>query len=90
MYLMIDTGLDLAYCVGVLSPHLENPSTEDWMTVKRVLKYIAGTYDKGIVFKHKYKQGFLKRYSDADFGGCKASGRSTSGIMILYSGRAIS
>ncbi|GBO32964.1 Retrovirus-related Pol polyprotein from transposon TNT 1-94 [Araneus ventricosus] len=90
MYLMIGTRPDLAYCVGVLSRHLENPSTEDWITVKRVLRYIAGSYDKGIVYKHKYKQGLLECYSDADFGGCKASGRSTSGIVILYSGGAIS
>ncbi|GBO18246.1 Retrovirus-related Pol polyprotein from transposon TNT 1-94 [Araneus ventricosus] len=90
MYLMIGTRPDLAYCVGVLSRHLENPPTEDWMTVKRVLRYIAGSYDKGIVYKHKYKQGLLECYTDADFGGCKASGRSTSGIVILYSGGAIS
>ncbi|GBM32731.1 Copia protein, partial [Araneus ventricosus] len=57
---------------------------------KRVLRYIAGSYDKGIVYKHKYKQGLLECYSDADFGGCEASGRSTSGIVILYSGGAIS
>ncbi|GBM76891.1 Retrovirus-related Pol polyprotein from transposon TNT 1-94 [Araneus ventricosus] len=87
---MIGTKPELAYCVGTLSRHLENPSTEDWMTVKRVLRYIAGSYHKGIVYKHKYKQGLLECYSDADFGGCKASGRSTSGIVILYSGGAIS
>ncbi|GBN51950.1 Retrovirus-related Pol polyprotein from transposon TNT 1-94 [Araneus ventricosus] len=89
MHFMIGTRPDVAYCV-VLSRHLENPSTEDWITVKRVFSYIAGSYDKGIVYKHKYKPGLLECFSDADFRGCKVSGRSTSGVVILNSGGAIS
>ena len=90
MYLMIGTRPDLAYCVGILSRHLENPSKDNWLKVKRVFRYIAGTCDKGITYKISYKPGSLECYSDADFAGCKTSGRSTSGIMILYSGGAIS
>ncbi|GBN00347.1 Retrovirus-related Pol polyprotein from transposon TNT 1-94, partial [Araneus ventricosus] len=85
MCLMIGTRPDLGCCVGVVSHYLENPSTEDWMRVKRVLRYITGSYDKGIVYKHKYKQGLLECYSDADFGVCKTSRRSTSGMVTLYS-----
>lgn len=90
MYLMVGTRPDLAYSIGVLSRHLENPSMEDWQRVKRVLRYLAGSLDKGIVYKHDYKPGILECFSDADFGGCKESGRSTSGVLVLYSGGAIS
>ncbi|GBN83807.1 hypothetical protein AVEN_114897-1 [Araneus ventricosus] len=86
MYFMMGTRPDFAYCVDVLSRHLENPSTEDWITVKRVFSYIAGSYDKGIVYKYKYKPGLLECFSDADFGGCKVSVRSSSSIVILNSG----
>ncbi|GBO21791.1 hypothetical protein AVEN_191902-1 [Araneus ventricosus] len=72
MCLMIGTRPDLAYCVGVLSRHLDNPSTDDWVIVKRVLRYVTGSYNKGIVYKHKYKLGLFKCYSDADFRLCKA------------------
>ena len=32
----------------------------------------------------------IQCYSDADFGGCVQSGRSTSGVVIMYAGGAIS
>lgn len=88
--LIIGTRPDLAYCVGVLSHHLENPSRGDWMRVKHVFRYIAGSSEKGIMYKHNYKSESLKCYSDADFGECTESGKSTTGIVILYSGGAIS
>ncbi|XP_035231387.1 secreted RxLR effector protein 161-like [Stegodyphus dumicola] len=90
MYLMLGTRPDLAYCVGILSRYLENPSKDDWKKVKRVFRYIAGSLTKGVTYKNKYKPGILECYSDADFGGCQETGKSTSGVVILYSGGAIS
>lgn len=90
MYLMLGTRPDLAYSVGVLSRRLENSSTEDWVKVKRVFRYIAGSLDKGITYKHKYKPEILECYSDADFGGCQTTGRSTSGVVVLYGGGTVS
>ena len=90
MYLMVGTRPDLAYSVGFLSRFLENPSTEDIVRVKRVLRYIKGTIDKGITYQVKGEKGVLKCYSDADFGGCVHTGRSTSGVVMLYGSGAIS
>lgn len=45
---------------------------------------------RGIVYKHNYKQGLSECDSDTNFGGLKETGKSTSGIVILYSGGAIS
>ena len=90
MYLMLSTRPDLAYSVGYLSRSLENPKSEDIMRVKRVFRYIAGTLKKGIIYFQNYDVGILQCYSDADFGGCVQSGRSTSGVVIMYAGGAIS
>ena len=46
---MIGTRPDLSYCVGILSRHLENPSKYDWLKVKRVFRYTAGSWDKSII-----------------------------------------
>ena len=90
MYLMLGTRPDLAYSVGYLSRSLENPKSEDIMRVKTVFRYIAGTLKKGITYFQNYDVGILQCYSDADFGGCVQSGRSTSGVVIMYAGGAIS
>ena len=90
MYLMLGTRPDLAYSIGFLSRSLENPSLEDVVRVKRVFRYIAGTITKGITYSRNSKRGVLESYSDAEFGGCTKSGRSTSGVVVKYAGEVIS
>lgn len=90
MYLMMGTRPDLAYSISVLSRKLENPSKEDWMKVKRIFRYIASSMQKCIIYKSGFKPGVLECFSDADFGGCMQTGRSTSGVAVLYAGGAIS
>ncbi|XP_075167632.1 uncharacterized protein LOC142239738 [Haematobia irritans] len=81
MYLMLGSRPDLAYSIGFLSRTLENPSSEDVMRVKRVFRYIAGTLSYGIAYDAKNNPK-LECFSDADFGGCMKTGRSTSGVVI--------
>lgn len=90
LYLMTGTRPDIAYSVSYLSRSLENPTQEDITRVKRVFRYIAGTIHKSITYKSEYSGKALQCYSDADFGGCNLTGRSTSGVVIMYSGGIIS
>lgn len=90
MYLMLGTRPDLAYSVGYISMSLENPTAEDVVRLKRVFRYIAGTIDTGITYSCNTNKGILDCFSDADFGGCSKTGRSTSGVVISYAGGAIS
>lgn len=90
MYLMLGTRPDLAYSVGFFSRSLENPTLEDVGRVKRVFRYIKGTKDTGIVYRSNSQKGIFDCYSDADFGGCTKTGRSTSGVVIIYGGGPIS
>ena len=50
MYLMITTHPDIAYAIGKLSQHNQNPRNHDWVALKRVLRYISGTCDYGILY----------------------------------------
>lgn len=90
MYLMLGTRPDLAFSLGVLSRSLENPSKENIVMLKRVLRYIAGTMDFGIFYGRSGKNSVLEAYSDSDYGGCQQTGRSTTGVVTKYAGVAIS
>lgn len=89
MYLMTGTRPDIAYSISYLSRSLENPTSDDITKVKRVFRYIAGTINKGIVYKADSARGILECYSDSDFGGCRTTGRSTSGVVVKYAGGVI-
>ena len=90
MFLMTGTRPDLAFSVGYLSRVLDKPTTDDVIRVKRVFRYLAGTIAKGIVYKPDCSPGTLECYSDADFGGCSTTGRSTSGVVVCHAGGTIS
>ena len=89
MYLMLGARPDLAFSIRFLSRTLENLTNENIAQVKRVFRYISGTINLGIVYR-KQKKRILECYSDADFGGCKKTGRSTSGIIIIFASGTMS
>ena len=43
MYAMLGTRPDIAYAVGNLSRFTSNPGPSHWQSLKRVLRYLAGT-----------------------------------------------
>lgn len=71
MYLAVGTRPDIALTISNLSQFITNPSVEHWKAAKRVLRYLQGTIELGIVFDGKCEQpNKLIIYSDADFATC--------------------
>eukprot|EP00171_Calliarthron_tuberculosum_P021771 IDg21771t1 len=89
MYLMICIRPDIAYAVGKLSQYCEKPLKAHWTAVKRVLRYIGGTSDKGIMYDSSSSPSPVG-YSDSDWAGCVETRKSTEGFVFLISGGAIS
>lgn len=89
-YLMVCTRPDIAYAVSVVSRSLEKPEEVDCVRLKRIMRYLQYTPDLGIMYKKHYKEGILECYSDADHAGDVSTGRSTSGVLCMYAGGAIS
>ncbi|CAM8997347.1 unnamed protein product [Rhodiola kirilowii] len=88
MYAMTSTRPDIAYAVGKLSRYTSNPSTYHWEAIRRVLKYLKGTINYGLVYA-----GFpsvLEGYSDASWITNLEDHSSTSGWVFLLEGGAIS
>lgn len=100
-YLSSKTRPDLSFAVNYESRSLDNPKKQDFINVKRNLRYLKGTPSKGIkYYKSQRKDLELIAYCDADYAGDKDSRekdqtkeirrKSTSGFVILMSGGPIS
>ena len=90
MYAMVGSRPDIAFAVSKLGQFACNPTSKHLKLAKKVLCYLKGTADKGIVYlKHK-KNLVLDAYSDADWGGCKTTRRSTTGGLFRINGSLVS
>ena len=87
MYLSIMTRPDIAEAVNTVARFVERPGQQHVVAVKRILRYVKGTVDLGIVFGREHG---LKVYSDADWAGDQDDRRSTSGMLITLHGGPVS
>lgn len=89
MYLAVGTRPDIAHAVGVASRFLDKPMIVHERAAKRILKYLKGSLNFGILFSNS-KINELGAYSDADFAGDVETRKSTSGYAFIYCGGIIS
>jgi len=89
MYLMVGTRPDLAFAIGKLSRFVSCYGKEPWAAIKRVLRYVRGSMDKGLVFD-KTSSCVLQGVSDADWAGDHETRRSTTGFTFIFGGAAVS
>lgn len=93
------TRPDIAYVVNSVCQFLHSPTDVHLHAVKRIVKYIKGTLEFGIVFrkgpslvssKHSAPQIQLQAFCDADWAGDPNDRKSTTGFVILMNGSPIS
>ena len=87
MYLATCTRPDIAYAVGMLARFSSKPNQSHWVAVKRVLRYLKGTVNYGLLYGDD--SGVLA-YSDADWVGDIDDRKSTSGYMFQIAGGPVS
>ena len=68
MYLANQTRPDIAFAVHQVARYSHNPKEIHGKAVKRIVRYLAGTKDKGLIFKSDFTVG-LQMFCDADFAG---------------------
>ena len=64
MFAGIGTRAEIAFVVNQLSQFLESPSNEHWLSAKRVLRYLKGSLETGIVYTAGSKPNILTSYSE--------------------------
>jgi hypothetical protein len=87
LYLSVCTRPDIAYSVGTLTRHLQQPTVEAWEAAKSVVRYLAGSVDLGITYSRSADPSPVV-FSDSDFGADETR-RSHSGVCVIQSGGAV-
>ncbi|GJX06244.1 putative RNA-directed DNA polymerase [Tanacetum coccineum] len=91
---------DITYAVNKVFQFMHSPTTNHWSVVKRILRYLRGTSDYGLLIKHNSgsvlhaytdsHDSSLSAFSDADWAGCPDDCRSTGGYAIYLENNLIS
>ncbi|XP_056687859.1 uncharacterized mitochondrial protein AtMg00810-like [Spinacia oleracea] len=83
------TRPDISYAVQQVCLYMNDPRNAHMAALKRVLRYINGSIHFGL---HLYKSNVesLISYTDADWGGCPDTRRSTSGYCVFLGDNLIS
>ena len=90
LYLSTKTRPDIAYAVSDVARFSADPTEEHWIPVKRIMRYLHGTRDMGLLYDGSKTMTSCVGYSDADWAGDLDDRKSTSGYVFQISNAAIS
>ncbi|SCZ95550.1 BZ3500_MvSof-1268-A1-R1_C050g00199 [Microbotryum saponariae] len=91
LYAATGTRPDISYAVGYLARFSASPTPEHWTAIKTVFRYLRGTARLGLHYSSEQgKFSGFNGYSDADWGTCTTSSRSTMGYSFHLAGSVIS
>ena len=92
LWLACMTRPDIAYSVNRCSRYSINPTPYQGAILKRIIRYLAGTRDLGLCFGSSYEgiHTDLIGYTDASYGDCLDTRRSTSAYVFLLNSGPIS
>jgi hypothetical protein len=68
---------------------MHSPTTAHWAAVKRILRYLKGTLDKGLHIQPSSSLT-LNAYANTDWTGCPDDRRSTTGYLVFLENNLIS
>lgn len=83
IYLTTCTRPDVSFVVSKLSQYFAEPTEEQWVTVKHVLRYLRGTTEKVLSFRRSDSEKLgLLACSDASWAADTSDRRSTAGYCV--------
>ncbi|GAU29238.1 hypothetical protein TSUD_362280 [Trifolium subterraneum] len=86
------TRPDIAYSVNKVCQFMSHPLESHWKAVKRILRYLKGTINHGLLLHPSTSSPpfSLRAYSDADWATDQDDRRSTSGSCIYFGPNLVS
>ena len=83
---------DITYGVGLVSRFMKKPCKDHLLAAKRILRYVKGTLECGILFLAAKENSEIEivGYTDADWSGDVGDRKSTSGYMFMLGNAPIS
>jgi len=86
LYAAVMIRPDIAFQVGKAARNIQNPSREDVVAVKRIMRYIKGTFTRLKIGGGKLT---LEGFCDSDYAGCQETAKSTYGNVFLFNNGAV-
>jgi hypothetical protein len=83
------TRPDIAYAVQQICLHMHDPREPHLTAMKRILRYLQGTPDYGILLRCSSSSDLVV-YMDANWAGCPDTRRSTSGYAVFLGDNLVS
>jgi hypothetical protein len=83
------TRPDISYAVQQICLFMHNPMDDHMHALRRILRYIQGTREYGLQL-YSSSTSSLIAYTDADWGGCPDTRRSTSGYCVFLGDNLLS
>jgi hypothetical protein len=80
---------DIAFAVGVCARYQANPKTSHLLQVKRIIKYVSGTCNHGMLYSYNANHTLIG-YCDADWAGSADDRKSTPGGCFFFGENLIS
>ena len=91
IYVAVVTRPDISFAVSTVSQSMSDPCMSDFIAAKRILRYLKGTIDLGIIYSNiNAENNCLLGFSDSDWAGDKVTRKSTTGYVFLFANAAIS
>ena len=81
------TRPDITFAVNRVCQFMHKPSPAHFVVAKRILRYLKGTLDRGLLFQPS--PFALTAFTDADWAGDLCDRRSTSGIIVFLGNNPI-
>ena len=75
-----NTRFDICFVVSCMSKFASAPQEAHMTVLKNILRYLKGTLDLALFYPYGDDQPLVS-FADSDYGGCRDSRRSTSGII---------
>lgn len=85
------TRLEITFSVNKVCQFMQNLLLKHWQAVKRILRYLAGTLDMGLIMKPNSASSLqLEAFCDVDWASDPEDRRSTSGFCVYLGSNLIS
>ena len=88
-YFSVWTRPDITFVVNKLCKYMANPADSHVDVFERLLRYLIGTRDLGLVYSFNGVAPPVMAYSDSSHLGCVNSSRSTLAYLFFFYGQVI-
>lgn len=90
LYIAVNSRLDIAASISILGQKVTQPTQNDRIELKRVLKYLKGTVNFNLRLSETVCNDILCAYADANWAEDRSDRKSNTGFIIFVCGGAVS